>query len=91
MAFTEATLMVPGVRGHISRYVMIRDDRRLELASFCLEISPDPLATLKIVAAWVADKPEVYLNTLERVVNMSNGFITFDVRNEVRKKRMRKA
>ena len=91
MAFTEATLMVRGVRGHISRYIMIRDDRRLELASCCLEMSPDPVATLKIVTAWVADKPEIYLNTLERVVNMTNGVVPFDVRNEVRKKRMRKA
>lgn len=91
MAFTEATLMVPGVRGHIDMYVRSRNDHRLELACFNLRISPDQHATLRIMATWVTDKDDIYLDVLERVVNMADLLVPFDVRNEVRKKRMRMA
>ncbi len=79
------------VMTHLSRYVLTRDEHHLDLVGVALLMSSNQTITLSRVARFIANRPDIYLNSMVRALALTNGVVPFDMRRKVRWMRMQRA
>lgn len=76
---------------HLSRYVFTRDELYLDMVGVALLMSSNQTITLSRVAQRIANRPDIYLNSMVRALALTNGIVPYNMRRKVRWMRMMRA